>query len=176
MKTNGSLPLAGAVCLCALLLQACAPWDDPERPSDPTNGLAVNEIPPPPLPLKGGVIHPLLFQMAESWPSDTRAPVALEFNLDAVEADANQFDYAAIVKEGDWFVFKLKDGGSVRYKPLKREGRLHTVVYQSDGGGSLSFTYEIKFVVDKNSLSIDGEARDVKTLKIVSFALLPRGS
>ena len=173
MAQAGTMAQCLLLAACALCLQACEPWNEPTQPYDPSNGLEVNGISPLPLPLKDGVIHPKVFEMLECWVSDVKYPVALEVNLDAVEANGNQFDYSQVVKQGEWIFFGLKPGGFLRYRVLKRDGRIYSVIYQSNGGGSLTLSYEIEFKIDVRPLSVDGAESEVKTLKVLSFKLPP---
>ena len=161
---------------CSLFIQGCEPWDEPTEPRDPSNGMMIEDVPPPPLTLKNGVLHPKIFEMFECWTSDTQYPVVLEINLDAVEADSNQFDFQSISRDGDWFVYKKADSGFLRYKALKRDGRVYTFLYQSNGCGSLTLNYEVTCKIDCRTLSVDGRESDVKTLKVISFKLLPQPS
>jgi hypothetical protein len=84
-------------------------------------------------------IHPKVFNMIDSWISDSESPVATEINLNAVEKNGNQFNEDGLKQ--DWRLaglFVPDTGGFMRYRVLEAKGNHYKVEYQENGGGSLT--------------------------------------
>ncbi|OVE75855.1 hypothetical protein BVX97_03345 [bacterium E08(2017)] len=118
-------------------------------------------------------IHPAIFEMVECWLSDTASPVVTEINLDAVEKNRNQFDYTRLQKDGDWTEIDCTEKGGgyafLRYKVLDSKGNCQKVLFQSNGGGTLTRQSEIGFRINKRAIEIDGKKTIVRILSIESI-------
>src|SRR5437762_3082352 len=68
-------------------------------------------------------VHPKVFNLVDCWISDSEAPVVTEFNLDALEANGNQFFADDVKKDGLWTRSPNEDGtGFFRYRVLETKG------------------------------------------------------
>lgn len=108
--------------------------------------------------------------MIQCWISDTEKPVVTEVNLDAVQRDRNQFNHDAVKQEGGWFVYRVPEGGFKRYRVIEQRGNQYKVEYQDNGGGTLTRDSEIGFTIDKREIQVDGKARVIRTLRVISHS------
>ena len=116
------------------------------------------------------VIHPKVFEMAESWLSDTAYPVITEVNLDAVEENRNQFDYTEVSEKEGWTICPGKENeGFLRYKVISQNGSQYTIRFQHNGGGSLTTESEIEFIIYTRTIFVDKNQKNIKALKILSI-------
>lgn len=118
-------------------------------------------------PLK---VHPKIFNMIESWISDSESPVVTEINLDAVETNKNQFEMDAVKADGEWTRAPTKeDGGFMRYRVLGLKGNTYTVEYQENGGGSLTTDSKIEFEIGKRTIQRDGKPLSMRILRVTGY-------
>lgn len=115
-------------------------------------------------------IHPKVFSYIEGWLSDGESPVVTEINLDAVDASGNQFQGDEVKKEDEWVRSPNGDGGFVRYRFTEHRGNHYKVVFQNNGGGSLTTAATIEFSVEKRDVKVDGKAKTIRVLKVLSYA------
>ena len=131
-----------------------------------------------PAPVEQFDFHPGVFGTVECWLSDTASPVTTEINLGAVEANGNQFYWGnnpqriqtieADGQEQRW-VHADDDEGFQRYRLLGHDNGVYTVVYQSNGGGSLTTSSTIGFEIDRRTISFGSESREIRVLRVVSY-------
>jgi hypothetical protein len=118
-------------------------------------------------PLK---IHPKVFNMIDSWISDSESPVATEINLNAVEKNGNQFNEEALKQEGDWLVYSVPDtGGFMRYRMLEAKGNHYKIEYQENGGGTLTTASTIEFEIEKRRIRRNGSPMTIRVLRVSSY-------
>jgi hypothetical protein len=115
-------------------------------------------------------IHPKVFSYIEGWLSDGESPVVTEINLDAVEVSGNQFQADDIKQENEWTRSPNADGGFLRYRFTEHRGNHYKVVYQNNGGGSLTTAATIEFSVEKRDVKVEGKSKTVRVLKVLSYA------
>lgn len=115
-------------------------------------------------------IHPKVFSFIEGWLSDGESPVVTEINLDAVDVSGNQFQADDVKKEDEWVRSPNADGGFLRYRFTEHRGNHYKVVYQNNGGGSLTTSATIEFSVEKRDVKVDGKAKTIRVLKVLSYA------
>lgn len=114
-----------------------------------------------------GVIHPNVFAMAESWLSDVAQPVVTEINLDAVARNRNQFDHDGVSKQGGWVHYADPESkGFTRYKFLKPEGGIRRVLFQNNGGGSLTTSTTIGYRIFRRAVITEDGKEEISVLKI----------
>jgi len=119
-------------------------------------------------------IHPKVFSFVEGWLSDGESPVVTEINLDAVAISRNQFDSDAIKEEDGWIRCPGNDGmGFLRYQVLEHKGNHYKIDYQENGGGSLTTSAKIEFTIEKRDVRIDGKAKTIRVLRVLSIADKP---
>ncbi|OVE76614.1 hypothetical protein BVX97_00645 [bacterium E08(2017)] len=118
-------------------------------------------------------IHPQIFEMVECWLSDTASPVVTEINLTAVERNRNQFSYSRLKADGDWIEFDCTEEGGgyafLRYKVLESKGDQQNILFQSNGGGTLTRQCEIGFRIYNREIDIDGKKTVIQVLSIESI-------
>ena len=115
-------------------------------------------------------IHPKVFNMIDSWLSDSESPVVTEINLDAVEKNGNQFNEDGLKQDGDWLVYSLPDtGGFMRYRVLEAKGNHYKVEYQENGGGTLTTASTIEFEIDKRHIRRNGSPATIRVLRVASY-------
>ena len=118
-------------------------------------------------PLK---IHPKVFNMIDSWISDSESPVATEINLNAVEKNGNQFNEDGLKQDGDWLVYSVPDtGGFMRYRVLEAKGNHYKIEYQENGGGTLTTASTIEFDIDKRHIRRNGSPMTIRVLRVSSY-------
>ncbi len=115
-------------------------------------------------------IHPKVFNLIECWISDSQSPVVTEINLDAVEANGNQFNQEELKQEGDWLSYPTPDtGGFMRYRVLDAKGTHYKVEYQENGGGTLTTASTIEFDIDKRNIHRNGSPASIHVLRVTSY-------
>ena len=115
-------------------------------------------------------IHPKVFNMIDSWVSDSESPVVTEINLDAVEKDGNEFNQDEVTQDGDWLQCPLADtDGFIRYRVLESKGNHYKVEYQANGGGTLTTGSTIEFDVEKRAIHRDGKPMTMRVLRVTSL-------
>lgn len=113
------------------------------------------------------VIHPKVFSMVRCWWSDTEQPIVTEINLDAVEANRNQFDYGSIINNGQWISVKSDDSsGYMRYQVIGRKGNLVYLKFQDNGGGSLTYECELGISFSHRTIEFNGRPKLIRVLRI----------
>lgn len=123
--------------------------------------------------LKPEEIHPKVFQLLDGWLADSAAPVVTEVNLDAVRRNRNQFDFAKVNRAGEWVVYT--DGAeTLRFKVLKTVNSHYTVLFQENGGGSLTTERTIQFLLVPRTIALEGKETTVTVLRVVSFGFSRR--
>ena len=116
-------------------------------------------------------IHPKVFQLVESWISDTEQPVVTEVNLDAVTKNRNQFDFSTVRTVGEWIEYTTdNDQGFHRFRERKSSSGCYAVEYQSNGGGTLTTASIIEFTIEQRELQKDGKPISVRVLRVASVA------
>jgi len=119
-------------------------------------------------------IHPKVFTYIEGWLSDGESPIATEINLDAVEASKNQFQPDEVQREDGWIRAKGRDGqGFIRYRVTERKRDHYKVEFQDNGGGTLTTASTIEFTVEKREVRVDGKAKTIRVLRVLSYADKP---
>ncbi|EIQ01420.1 hypothetical protein OpiT1DRAFT_05997 [Opitutaceae bacterium TAV1] len=106
--------------------------------------------------------------MVDCWLSDTATPVVTEFNLDAIRANRNQFDYDAVKKESGWITFQ-DDREMLRFRIISSNQEGSVVEYQENGGGTLTTQRTIRFIFCPRSFDVDGQKITVTVLRIISI-------
>jgi hypothetical protein len=115
-------------------------------------------------------IHPKVFNMIDSWISDSESPVATEINLNAVEKNGNQFNEDGLKQDGDWLVYSVPDtGGFMRYRVLEAKGSHYKVEYQENGGGTLTTASTIEFEIEKRHIRRNGSPMTIRVLRVSSY-------
>jgi hypothetical protein len=118
-------------------------------------------------PLK---IHPKVFNMIDSWISDSESPVVTEINVDAVEKNGNQFNEDGLKQDGDWLTYPTSDtGGFMRYRVLESKGNHYKVEYQENGGGTLTTASTIEFDIEKRKIHRGGSPMAIRVLRVSSY-------
>jgi len=116
-------------------------------------------------------VHPKAFSLIENLQPDAEYPVVTEISLDAVAANDNQFPPGEIRQEGEWVSCATEGGrGFARYRVLQTAGARYTVEFQENGGGTLTTSAIIEFVVEKRILRKDGKPKSVRVLKVLAFS------
>jgi hypothetical protein len=132
-----------------------------------TSNLTANAPPAEKSPLK---IHPKIFNMIESWNSDSESPVVTEINLNAVEKNGNQFNEEGLTQDGEWLVYSVPDtGGFMRYRVLEAKGSHYKVEYQENGGGTLTTASTIEFEIEKRHIRRNGSPMTIRVLRVSSY-------
>lgn len=116
-------------------------------------------------------IHPKVFSMVDCWISDAEVPIVTEFNLDALESNGNQFLADEVEEDHGWNRSPGEDGmGFYRYRVLEMKDDCYKIEFQSNGGGTLTTSAIIEFSITKRTLKVNGETKDLRVLRILSFA------
>jgi hypothetical protein len=115
-------------------------------------------------------IHPKVFNMIDCWLSDSESPVVTEINLDAVEANGNQFNQDGLKQDGEWLSYPTPDtGGFMRYRVLDAKGNHYKVEYQDNGGGTLTTAATMEFDIDKRTIHRNGSPAIIRVLRVTSY-------
>jgi hypothetical protein len=115
-------------------------------------------------------IHPKVFNMIDSWVSDSESPVVTEISLDAVEKDGNEFSEEGLTQDGEWLRCPVPDtNGFMRYRVLESKGNHYKVEYQENGGGTLTTSSTIEFDVEKRNIRRDGRPVTIRVLRVSSY-------
>ncbi len=116
-------------------------------------------------------VHPKVFSMIDCWISDSEAPVVTEFNLDALEANGNQFYADEVKTEDGWTKSPGEDGnGFFRYRVVEaKDNTKYKVDFQSNGGGTLTTTVTIECIIEKREINVDGKAKTIRVLRVMGF-------
>ncbi len=148
------------------IIQSLHPVGDrkvPALPSTPASNDAATEA-------SALNIHPKVFNMIDSWISDSESPVVTEINLNAVEKNGNQFNEDGLKKDGDWLIYSVPDtGGFMRYRVLEAKGSHYKVEYQENGGGTLTTASTIEFEIEKRSIHRNGSPTGIRVLRVLSY-------
>src|SRR3954469_24976542 len=116
-------------------------------------------------------LHPKVFGMVDCWISDSEAPVVTEFNLDALEANDNQFFADNVKQENGWIRSPNDDGaGFFRYRVLEAKDNRFKIEFQSNGGGSLTTAVIIDCSIEKREIKRDGKAKGIRVLRVLGFS------
>jgi hypothetical protein len=109
----------------------------------------------------GFKVHPSVFSMIFR---DVR-----EIDLDAVAHD-HQFQDDDVKQDGEWIFYSEKDGrGFSRYRVLKKGGNRYTVQYQENGGGTITDSAIIEFVIDRRLVRKDGKLESIRVLRVLRY-------
>lgn len=115
-------------------------------------------------------IHPKVFNMIDSWISDSESPVATEINLNAVDKNGNQFNEDGLKQDGEWLSYPLPDtGGFMRYRVLEAKGSHYKVEYQENSGGTLTTASTIEFEIEKRHIRRNGSPMTIRVLRVSSY-------
>ena len=115
-------------------------------------------------------VHPKIFSMIGSWLSDSESPVVTEINLDAVATNGNQFDQDEIKQQGNWFRVPDEEGrGYMTYEVLEQKGNQYTVLYSENGGGTMTTSAIIEFVVERRQFKQNGKLKSFRALRVLSY-------
>ena len=115
-------------------------------------------------------IHPGVFSMVICLLSDTSMPVATEVNLDAVSENNDQFN-GWIRTEGEWTRVDFdNDRGFIRYRLLRKQDNYYEVLFQSNGGGTLTTSTEIGFTLFYRIIEVNSEETQVQVLRVESIS------
>ena len=123
---------------------------------------------PPVLPLR---VHPKVFNLINSWISDSEAPVATEISLDAADANGNQFS-EEVAQKGRWLTSANEDDGWMSYEVLEKAGNRYTILYSENSGGTLTTNTAIDCVVERRRIVVDGKPKSVRVLRVLGHTLL----
>ena len=117
------------------------------------------------------IIHPKVFSMVECWLSDGVYPVVTEINLESTENNNDQFSYNSVFQKNGWITSApLYEGrGFQRYKILYSKDDEYKILFQHNGGGTLTTQTEIGFVISERSIVVNGNPEDIRILKITSI-------
>jgi hypothetical protein len=116
-------------------------------------------------------VHPKVFSMVDCWLPDEEAPVVTEFNLDALEANGNQFYGDEVKQEDGWTRSPNEDGtGFFRYRVLEAKENRYKVEFQSNGGGTLTTAVIIECSIEKREIKRDGKAKTIRVLRVLGFS------
>jgi hypothetical protein len=114
-------------------------------------------------------VHPKVFSMVVCWISDSKAPVVTEINLDAVQANGNEFDESVIEQEDEWTRCPGADGqGFQRYRVLEVKGNRYKVEYQDNSGGTLTSGSVIECTVESREIRTKGKPATIRVLRVFS--------
>ena len=107
--------------------------------------------------------------MVMCWLSDTTVPVATEISLDAVEKNDNQFS-GSVYTDGEWTrVDETGDGsGFMRDRVLNSQGDYHFIEFQSNGGGTLTVSTRVGFLLLYRDIGVNGEELRLRLLRVES--------
>jgi hypothetical protein len=115
-------------------------------------------------------IHPKVFSMINCWISDSESPVVTEINLDAVEKNGNEFNENGLKQDGEWLQTPAPDSdGFMRYRVLESKGNHYKVVYQENGGGTLTTASTIEFDIEKRNIQRDNKPVTIRVLRVLSY-------
>ena len=115
-------------------------------------------------------VHPKVFSMIGCWESDSESPVVTEINLDAVAANGNQFDQDEIKQQGNWIKVPDEEGrGYMTYEVLEQKGNQYTVLYSENGGGTMTTSAIIEFVVESRQFKQNGKLKSFRVLRVLSY-------
>ncbi len=115
-------------------------------------------------------VHPKVFSMIGCWLSDSESPIVTEINLDAVAANGNQFDQDNLKQEGSWVRVPDEEGqGYMIYEVLEQKGNRYTVLYSENGGGTMTTSAIIEFVVEKRQFKKNGKLKTFRVLRVLSY-------
>lgn len=107
--------------------------------------------------------------MVECWLSDTAYPIVTEVNIDAIEVNRNQFSFDEIKEENGWVDYPNKEGGWLRYKIILNNGDYYKILFQNNGGGTLTTQSEIEFNIISSIIIVNGKTQNIRALKILSI-------
>lgn len=117
-------------------------------------------------------VHPKVFSMVECWISDSEAPVVTEFNLDALEANDDQFFADDVKREDGWTACPGEDGtGFLRYKVVDSRDNWYKVEFQSNGGGTLTTASVIECSIEKREIKRDGKPTTIRVLRVLGYSV-----
>ena len=115
-------------------------------------------------------IHPRVFEMIESWLSDSISPVLTEINLDAVAANQNQFNDEEVKEIDGWRHWNNPaDHGFVRYRIMEAKGNRYKIEFQQNGGGSLTSKTMVEVAVEKRKITVDRKEKTIRVLRVYSL-------
>jgi hypothetical protein len=141
-----------------------------EKEHTPTLPRTSNLTNAPPAEKSQLKVHPKVFNMIESWNSDSESPVATEINLNAVEKNGNQFNEEGLTQDGEWLVYSVADtGGFMRYRVLEAKGSHYKIEYQENGGGTLTTASTIEFEIEKRHIRRNGSPMTIRVLRVSSY-------
>jgi hypothetical protein len=121
-----------------------------------------------------GDVHPGVFAMVPSWLSDNASPVVTEVNLDAAATNRNQF--GEIARDGGWTRVDADDGrGYMRYCIVESRPPRYRILYQENGGGTLTTSDLIEIEVDTCAVEVDGAATAVRVMRVLSIERMAHG-
>jgi hypothetical protein len=116
-----------------------------------------------------GDVHPGVFAMVPCWLSDTASPVVTEVNLDAAATNDDQF-FGEITRDGGWVRANAHEGrGYMRYRVLQARPPRYRIVYQENGGGTLTTSDILEIEVRTRVVEIDGVATPVRVMRVLSI-------
>jgi len=115
-----------------------------------------------------GNVHPGVFAMVPCWLSDTTSPVVTEVNLDAAATNRNQF--GEVRRDGAWVRVDAEDGrGYMRYRVLESRPPRYRIVYQENGGGTLTTSDIIEIEVGTRVVDVAGVPTAFRVMRILSI-------
>ena len=116
-------------------------------------------------------IHPRVFDMVTGWLSDCDGLVVTEINLDAVGANGNQFDFTQVRTEGGWTMCPNDDNrGFLRFRQVTAAAETMAVEFQNNGGGTLTTSTRIEFVVAQREVRRNGKPRSLRVLRVMAIS------
>jgi len=124
-------------------------------------------------PVELGDVHPGVFAMAPCWLSDAASPVVTEVNLDAAATNRNQF--GEVTRDGAWVRVETDDGrGFMGYYVLESRPPRYRILYEENGGGTLTTSNVLEIEVCTRVLEIDGVETAVRVMRILSISGMAR--
>jgi len=114
----------------------------------------------PPKPLAPELkVHPKVFSLIDY-------PRVKEVNL-----DDNQFQ-EEVKQEHGWTECDGEDGrGFMRYRVVEVLGNHYAVEYQENGGGTLTESAIIEFVVETRQVRADGKLKSIRVLRVLAYTV-----
>jgi hypothetical protein len=113
-------------------------------------------------------IHPHVFSLIPSWPSDRGEPVVTEINLDAVERNRNQFPPEKVELRDTWYEYTPDHGGGFeRYRLVSSERDRFTAEFQHNRGGTLTSVSTVQFRISSRVLQQQGRNGCCRVLQVL---------
>jgi hypothetical protein len=111
-------------------------------------------------------VHPRVFSLIGT---DSEVPEVTEVNLDAF-LYGDPLQDKDVQQVGEWIRYSRGKGeGFTDYRVVKVEGNRYTVEVRDNGGGTLTTSAIVDFVVEKRAIRQDGKLKNIRVLKVLGF-------